>query len=268
MDHLKNLHWLCYHIICFMFWIFDLEACEILAPWPGIEPTSPAIGRWNLNHWTAREGPLLTLKAPKWKTEGGKRVLMFCTHGLRSRKGPFYEGAACLWQLSRAMLIYRRRSCDLHENELEHILSLTHSANVLFDSPLCQPQFQFWGFWCQAFLSNGGGGSVDLLVYLGVHRPGFWICRSPNQSSALFLCPQPPLPALFSGNRPGSSVGSPRSSKASGCHTVCHVSPKSVGWWAGRLLMGCLAWYTTQVWYFRVKGQIQVEVPVGRPCDP
>ena len=43
---------------CFGF--FDFEACESLAPWPGIEPASPAIGRWNLNHWTAREGPLLT----------------------------------------------------------------------------------------------------------------------------------------------------------------------------------------------------------------
>ena len=29
----------------------------ILVPQPGIEPVSPALGVWNLNHWTAREVP-------------------------------------------------------------------------------------------------------------------------------------------------------------------------------------------------------------------
>ena len=28
---------------CSMFWLFGCEACEILAPRPGIEPTSPAL---------------------------------------------------------------------------------------------------------------------------------------------------------------------------------------------------------------------------------
>ena len=26
-----------------MFWYFGQEACEILAPWPGVEPTPPAL---------------------------------------------------------------------------------------------------------------------------------------------------------------------------------------------------------------------------------
>ena len=28
-----------------------------LVPWPGIEPESPALGAWNLSHWTTREVP-------------------------------------------------------------------------------------------------------------------------------------------------------------------------------------------------------------------
>ena len=32
-------------------------ACEILVPWPGIEPAPPRIARWNLNHCTIREVP-------------------------------------------------------------------------------------------------------------------------------------------------------------------------------------------------------------------
>ena len=30
-------------------------ACGILLPQPGIEPVTPELGAWNLNHWTARE---------------------------------------------------------------------------------------------------------------------------------------------------------------------------------------------------------------------
>ena len=31
------------YCFCFMFWFFDPEACEILAPQPGMEPTPPAL---------------------------------------------------------------------------------------------------------------------------------------------------------------------------------------------------------------------------------
>ena len=37
----------------YVFWYFGQEACGILAPQPGIEPTAPCIGRGNLNHWTS-----------------------------------------------------------------------------------------------------------------------------------------------------------------------------------------------------------------------
>ena len=40
---LKSLLNLLQYCFCFMFWFFDHEACGILAPQPGIEPTSPVL---------------------------------------------------------------------------------------------------------------------------------------------------------------------------------------------------------------------------------
>ena len=40
----------------FFFWPHQ-AACEILVPWPGIEPAPPALEAQSLNHWTAREVP-------------------------------------------------------------------------------------------------------------------------------------------------------------------------------------------------------------------
>ena len=34
------------------------EACRILVPPPGIEPVSPAVEAWSLNHWSSREVPV------------------------------------------------------------------------------------------------------------------------------------------------------------------------------------------------------------------
>ena len=31
------------YCLCFMFWFFDHEACGVVAHWPGIEPTTPAL---------------------------------------------------------------------------------------------------------------------------------------------------------------------------------------------------------------------------------
>ena len=46
-------------LLCFLL-VFGQEACgRVLAPWSGIEPTTACIGRWSLNHWSAREVPLI-----------------------------------------------------------------------------------------------------------------------------------------------------------------------------------------------------------------
>ena len=41
------------HCFCFMFWFFGQEACRILVPQPGLEPTAPAL-----------EGKVLTTRPP------------------------------------------------------------------------------------------------------------------------------------------------------------------------------------------------------------
>ena len=54
VDHLKSHYWICYFIVfvtCFGF--FGQVACGILASWPGIEPTPPAL-----------EGKVLTTGQP------------------------------------------------------------------------------------------------------------------------------------------------------------------------------------------------------------
>ena len=42
----------------FIFWP-RCVACGILAPRPGTEPVPPAVEAWSLNHWTAREVPII-----------------------------------------------------------------------------------------------------------------------------------------------------------------------------------------------------------------
>jgi len=48
--HFESLYWICYNIACF---VFGHEACGVLAPWPEIEPTLPAL-----------EGEVLTTGPP------------------------------------------------------------------------------------------------------------------------------------------------------------------------------------------------------------
>ena len=39
------------------FFFFGYVACEILVPWPGIEPILSAVEAQSLLHWNAREVP-------------------------------------------------------------------------------------------------------------------------------------------------------------------------------------------------------------------
>ena len=54
---LKGKH---YHYFLFSFWLHHLP-CGILVSLPGIEPESPEVEAWSLNHWTAREFPAGTI---------------------------------------------------------------------------------------------------------------------------------------------------------------------------------------------------------------
>ena len=58
VDHFQSLLNLLQYCFCFMFWVFLAMSHVgwILAPWPGMEPTPPALeSEWSLNDRTARE---------------------------------------------------------------------------------------------------------------------------------------------------------------------------------------------------------------------
>ena len=40
-----------------LFFFFFHPACGILVPQPEIEPVTPAVEAWSLNHWATREVP-------------------------------------------------------------------------------------------------------------------------------------------------------------------------------------------------------------------
>ena len=48
-------------MFCFVLSWLHHVACGILVPWPGIESVPPAVEAWSLNHWTAREVPIIKL---------------------------------------------------------------------------------------------------------------------------------------------------------------------------------------------------------------
>ena len=45
------------HDLSLFFFATPHTACRILVPLTGMEPVSPAVEVWHLNHWTAREVP-------------------------------------------------------------------------------------------------------------------------------------------------------------------------------------------------------------------
>jgi len=54
--HHNNFLNILIHLLLLLFWPWH-GACEILVPWPRIEPMPPAVEARSLNHWTSREAP-------------------------------------------------------------------------------------------------------------------------------------------------------------------------------------------------------------------
>ena len=54
--HHNNFLNILIHLLLLLFWPWH-GACEILAPWPRIEPMPPAVQARSLNHWSSREAP-------------------------------------------------------------------------------------------------------------------------------------------------------------------------------------------------------------------
>ena len=71
---LLNLLQYCFY---FMFWFFGHEACGILSPQTRDQTHTPCIGRWSLNHRTAREVPI-------YSPLGTKTIFLFVVITLAS----------------------------------------------------------------------------------------------------------------------------------------------------------------------------------------
>ena len=59
-----------YHIVfCCFLSFFDHTTWHVGSPWPGIEPMTPTVEAWRLNHWTTREVPIFQLSYCYYSTE-------------------------------------------------------------------------------------------------------------------------------------------------------------------------------------------------------
>ena len=68
-------------ILFCIFWLHHTTACGILAQWPAIKPSLPALEAQSLNHWTSREVPhfrdqLQTCTSDHPATDGGSYDLL------------------------------------------------------------------------------------------------------------------------------------------------------------------------------------------------
>ena len=62
VDHLQSLYWICYNtasVLCLGFF-WPRGMWDLSSPDQGSNLHTPCIGRWSLNHWTARKVPLLS----------------------------------------------------------------------------------------------------------------------------------------------------------------------------------------------------------------
>ena len=97
------------HIVLFFvlyliyFWPHH-RACKILVPWPGIEPTAPVLETQSLNHWTAREVPILfkDVRYPSSPWSSASKSLLFESRGTgRTQSHQNQSGPRCPAGLNR-----------------------------------------------------------------------------------------------------------------------------------------------------------------------
>ena len=60
----------------FFFFCLPCGACRILVPWPTTEPTPPASGAWNPNHWTTRHVPWILHDTAFCRAKQGTEILL------------------------------------------------------------------------------------------------------------------------------------------------------------------------------------------------
>ena len=120
----------------FIFWAYA-KACW--QPWTGIEPMTPVVEAWSLNHWTAREVPSLVqslshvqLFATPWTA--ACQVSLFITS---------YQSLLKLMSIELVMLFNHLILC----RPLLLLSSILHSLKVFFnESVLHIRQPKYWSF--------------------------------------------------------------------------------------------------------------------------
>ena len=124
--HVWNLH-------CHMWdlWLWH-ESCDMLnlGPWPRIKPRPPALGVWNLNHWTSKEVPPCHPSSWSSQLPNNKTTLPLCTRPCKSdsqswagrtgvirgpRKADWENG---IWRMSQAFLIVMNFSLAFKRSSL------------------------------------------------------------------------------------------------------------------------------------------------------
>ena len=138
----------------FIFWAYA-KACW--QPWTGIEPMTPVVEAWSLNHWTAREVPSLVqslshvqLFATPWTA--ACQVSLFITS---------YQSLLKLMSIELVMLSNHLILC----RPLLLLSSILHSLKVFFnESVLHIRQPKYWSFSFSISPSNEYAGLISFRI--------------------------------------------------------------------------------------------------------
>lgn len=111
-----------------MFWLFDPEACGILAPGAGMESAPHCIERWSLYHWAAREVPSCIFFTSSYSLpqDNGDIRSLDCLQMLHTKIWSIIMGCwkTCLWEKYHQSLSRLSSSFRAQKNLLENLSNM------------------------------------------------------------------------------------------------------------------------------------------------
>lgn len=97
-----SFNWIYYNTFFLMFYSFGHEACEISAPWQGIEPVPRCMGRQSLNHCTTGK-PLFWIFNPLQN----RSIIPFGINEKKQISSKLWQFSLLPFQLDWSFLIFR-----------------------------------------------------------------------------------------------------------------------------------------------------------------